>query len=240
MEYIEKNYGPKHHNHYKSIFEKNYLQQGINSECDEALDISSGILMSIYRDKTYLPLILEIIFKRHKKGLFINNLIWAFFQCGDPESLELISKHLISKDYTEHQLSKKLLSFIPEIKINCSRSQKELYLMAQNWIKENRIFLYFTGESFQQTSEPKPFKVNYFAKYLSKPVYHNTGKIIEKLTAKEIKLSEKFDDLNDSSKELMSKFSFNLYTNNKYWWTAWLDFPFEKQKKLAFWGDEYD
>ncbi len=226
-------YGQKHYDYYKLLFLKNSLSDVFTDDVDEAFDAASGILTSIYKDKTCLPAIVKMIFKRHKEGRFINNLVWAFFQCSDPGSLILIANYLNSKEPEEMELAKKLLNFIPEQKVLSDRVLESGYKKIQEWIKENTPFLYFTAESFHQTSNPKPFIVNYGAKYLCKAVSVNTGKMLKPLTKEEAELLDNFNQSDETSMELISKFSFKLNIKNKTLWNIWLQFPIEQQKKLA-------
>jgi hypothetical protein len=116
------------------------LSDVFTDDVDEAFDAASGILTSIYKDKTCLPAIVKMIFKRHKEGRFINNLVWAFFQCSDPGSLILIANYLNSKEPEEMELAKKLLNFIPEQKVLSDRVLESGYKKYKNGLRKTHRF----------------------------------------------------------------------------------------------------
>ncbi|MCJ7691677.1 MAG: hypothetical protein MUO60_20530, partial [Clostridiaceae bacterium] len=80
-------------------------------------------------------------------------------------SLMLIANYLYSDDPRDIKLACKLLDSVPFIDITTSRDSKDKYMDFFYWLKENYPFLYFTGESFQRTSNPIPFKIDLDAKY---------------------------------------------------------------------------
>ncbi|EFG88937.1 hypothetical protein CLCAR_1687 [Clostridium carboxidivorans P7] len=209
------------------------IDDGMNNEFDEVLDASAILLTKIYRDKTILPLIAEMIFKRHKQKSLIHNLVWAFFECGDPKSLILIGERLQSQDPKDVELSKKLLNFIPGINIFKHTDKNNYYLYFLNWFEKNFLFLHFTGESFQQCSNPIPYEVILEAKYLCTAVSTNTGKILKPLKKEEIELLKIFNKLDYNTKLLLANFSFNLHHKNIHNWNKWLWYPMSEQIKIA-------
>jgi len=67
------------HSVLKWMLETGCIKDGLNDQYDEVLDITAIFLIKIYRDKTVLPIISEMIFRRYKQGLLIHDLAWAFF-----------------------------------------------------------------------------------------------------------------------------------------------------------------
>ncbi len=215
---------------------------GIDDKYDEILDKTALLLIRVYKDETSLPIIANMIFKRNRKGLFIYDLIWAFFECRNPDSLTLISNYLKSNNSQDVLLAKKLLSFIPNIDMY-SYNNNSLYIYANKWLKENSNYLYYTGESFHQTNNPIPYILVYEAKYLYKPISSSTGKALHKLTSKEKDLLEKFSNLDEYNKLLLSQFSYQLYNQNIHLWKIWINSPVKNQiikAKSVIGGSLYD
>lgn len=209
------------------------IDDGMNNAFDEVLDASAILLTKIYRDKTVLPLIAEMIFKRYKEKSLIHNLVWAFFECGDPKSLILIGDRLQSSDQKDFELSKKLLNFIPGINMFKHTDKNNYYLYFLNWFEKNFLFLHFTGESFQQCSNPIPYEVILEAKYLCVAVSTNAGKILRPLKKEEIELLKIFNKLDYNTKLLLANFSFSLHHKNVHNWNKWLCYPIAEQIKIA-------
>lgn len=209
------------------------IDDGMNNEFDEILDTSAILLTKIYRDKTALPLIADMIFKRYKKKYLIHNLVWAFFECGDPKSLILIAERLKSQDSKDVEISKRLLNFIPGINTFKHTDKNNYYLYFLNWFEKNFLFLHFTGESFQQCSNPIPYEVILDAKYFCVAVSTNTGKILKPLRKEEIELLKIFNMLDCNTQLLLANFSLNLHHKNIHDWNKWLWYPMAEQIKIA-------
>ncbi len=197
---------------------------------DRVLDSCAALLTKVYNDSSALPLIVDIIFDRHRKNHFINNLVWAFFEEGNPKSLIYIANYLLSSHPKDVELAHKLLKFIPGINLGIPDNQ---YVYFGNWLKENSMFLYYTGEGFQQSHKPTPYKVVLEGKYLYKFVSIDTGTIMEVLTKKEEQLLSEFKKLDYSLKVLLSTFSYNLYRKDIYYWHSWINYPISKQISMA-------
>ena len=198
------------------------LDDGLNDEYDEVLDITSILLIKVYRDKKLLPIIADMIFKRYSRGFFIHDLVWAFFQGKDPYSFIAVAKYLNSTDSKEVELARKLLSFVPSLE----KGNMAVFL---NWLEENHSFLYFKEESFQKGSNPKPYVVILEGKYLCTPVSINTGEIIKPLEDREQKLLGEFKKLSYSKKALLSNFSWKLHHQNMNWWNGWINLSVKEQ-----------
>lgn len=68
------------HSTLKWVVASGALNDGLNDEYDEILDKAAISLIKIYRDKTILPDIADIIFKRYERGFYINDLVWHFLK----------------------------------------------------------------------------------------------------------------------------------------------------------------
>ncbi|MTI71620.1 MAG: hypothetical protein FH751_15340 [Firmicutes bacterium] len=206
---------------------------GLDNEYDEILDFSYILLIKVYNDITYTPKIIDVIFKRYRKGYYIYDLVWALFESCDIDSLSLIAKHLLSENFKEFNLACRLLNFIPVIENINSKNKRDYYPLVIKWIKTNSPYLYYTGESFQQTSRPKVYAINMEAKYLNKEVSKKTGEILHKLNKRETRLLVEFKKLSDYNKEILSNYSSTLYTNNLYQWNNFISYPLIKQIEYA-------
>lgn len=211
------------HSALKDMFESCISNRESSDEHDEILDVTASLLIKTHKDKTILPTIVDTIFSRNRRGLFNHDLIWSFFQARDPYSLMLIANYLNSEDINDVKLAGQLLNFVPSIDMTRGGDSKKQYLSFFYYLKENYPFLYFTGESFQRTSNPVPYVIALDAKYLCKRVSVNTGKPFIPLTQNENNLSNYFNKLDDDNKQLLSNFSLKVQYQNKYLWRSWIN-----------------
>lgn len=209
------------------------FDDGMSDEYDEVMDVTAILLVKVYKDKGILPLLADMIFKRYKMGTCIHDLAWAFFEGKEPYSLILIGNKLRSREFKDVELACKLLGFIPGVDVKSSVDGETQYFGFFNWIEENRPFLYFTGESFQQKNSPTPYVVVLEAKYLCKVISIDTGKSLEPLTREEDELLSSFDKQDDDTKTLLSNYSFRLHYDDVNGWNMWLHRPIETQIKIA-------
>ena len=217
----------------KDMFVEGIPHNGVSSEHDEFLDVASLLLIKTHKDKTILPIIVDMIFFRNRKGLFTHDLIWAFFQAKIPNSLMLIANYLGSEDINDVKLASKLLDFVPSMDMTMEKRSKKRYTAFFYWLQENYPFLYFTGESFQRTCKPIPYIVALDAKYLCKPISLYTAKPLITYTEKENNLLGYFNVLDESNKLLLSTFSLRLHYENIYFWKLWISYPIIKQINIA-------
>ncbi|APC78863.1 TPA: hypothetical protein ACXDAZ_004076 [Clostridium botulinum] len=233
VEYLSFDYIQAVHSVLKWMLETGCINDGLDDQYDEILDITAIFLTKIYRDKTVLPIIAEMIFSRYKQGLLIHDLAWAFFESRDPISLSIISERLQSKELKDVELAQELLSFVPGVDIQSNIDIKKQYLSFLDWFGKNNLFLHFTGESFQQVKNPVIYRVVLEAKYLCEPVSIDTGEILRILSGKECKLIDQFKRLDENTQELLSEFSVMLHHNNICKWQYWLECPIGEQIKFA-------
>ncbi|APC39382.1 hypothetical protein [Clostridium estertheticum] len=233
LKYLYSNYREIAYPALKGIFESCILSRELSDDNDEILDVTASLLIKTHNDKTILPTIVDTIFSRNRKGQFNHDLIWTFFQARDPYSLMLIANYLDSENINDVKLAGQLLDFVPAIDMTRIVDVKKQYLSFFYYLKENYPFLYFTGESYQRTSNPKPYAIAIDAKYLCKRVSVYTGKPFIPLTKKENNLSNYFNKLDDNNKQLLSNFSLKIQYENKYLWRSWINQPIINQINIA-------
>lgn len=215
------------------ILRSGYRDDGINSDYEEILETSAVLLVKEHEDRSVLPLILEMIYSRYNKGLLIYDLVWAFFEACNPESLIPVAERLNSSDIKEIELSRKLLGFIPCMQTNPEENPQVQSTRCIAWLKENMPFLHYTGESFLQTPNPIPYVVSLEAKYLCKAISPSGGKPLKALTMAENSALSNFRILDYPSKVLLSNYSYWLYRQNIYFWNIWRSYPVLEQLNSA-------
>ena len=220
------------HSTLKWMFGTGCINDGLSNQFDEVLDTAAILLIKKFKDKTDIHIIVEMIFNRHKKGLLIHDLVWAFFEAHDPQSLILVANRLCSNDSKDVELARKLLKFIPCIGMN-NKDNIEQHSCAVHWIKENHMFMFHTGEGFHQRSDPKPYALSLEAKYLCKASPAHDEKAFRSFTQNEHSLLNKFRGLDTDTKTLLSDYSFWLYRQNPYLWDTWLRYPVDEQIRTA-------
>ena len=114
-----------------------------------------------------------------------------------------------------------------------STKGEQKYISFLSWIEENSLFLYFTGQSFQETSRPSPYKVDLDAKYLCKNICIGKMNSMRVSHIEEDILLKKFRELDINTKLLLSSFSFKLYRKAPEVWKAWINYPIWKQIGIA-------
>ena len=217
----------------KWMFETGTRDDGLNDQYDEVLEVSAILLIKEFKDNACLSRMIEMIFNRYKKGFYTYDLQWALFESRCPECLLLVANHLRSNDQKEIELARKLLSFIPDMHMDREVDPRNQYNRSRSWINENRKFLVYTGESMNQTSNPRPYIVSLASKYLQIAVSMDTGEAWRVLEAPERSLFDGFKQLDRDSQLLLSHCSSVLHDKNKKWWKQWLSYPMIKQIKIA-------
>lgn len=217
----------------KWILETGAPDDGLSDKFDELLDTSAAVLTKEYKDWSVLPVIADMIFKRNRRGFFIHDLVWAFFESREAKSLVLIGNKLQSEEPKDVELACKLLSFVPGIEDKDNNRVDDKYSAFTNWIEENIIFLRYTGESFQLTRRPVVYDVNLEAKYLCKMVSIDTGETLKALNGKECELLDEFKILDIDNRKLLSAFSLAMRRNNLKLWDEWMRNPIIDQLRIA-------
>ncbi len=217
----------------KWIWESGHIDDGLDDQYDEVLDMSAIVLAKVYNDRTCLPAIEEVIFNRYRKGAFIYDLVWAFFEVADFENLIMVAKRLQSSNPKDVKLARSLLNFIPCICMNSKEEHIKQYKCSLKWLKQNKDFLYYTGATYLQTSNPYRYAISLEAKYLQKTVYYANGELSESLSEYESSCLDRFMKLDDDFKLYLSNCSSILYQKSKYSWNKWLQSPIDKQIEIA-------
>ncbi len=213
---------------------------GLDDTFDKVIDSAASLLVKVYSDKTVLPVIADLIFKRNIKGLFHNDLVWVFFEAQSPESLILLAEHFKSPYAADIELAYKLLRFIPNISRRIGISGAEIAKHFNNWIEDNILFLYYTGESFQQSINPTPYRISLEAKYLCKVVSVDTGNIIESIDEEQYKLLKEYSELDTDNKSMLSSFSYDMHKKNLKYWNKWIRYSIAEQIAIAEMEGEHD
>lgn len=206
------------------IFNTGAADDGLCDDYDEILDSSASLLVHTYEDRTILPMIADMIFKRNRKGCYIHDLVWVFFKACDLKALKHIARYLRSANQKDNALARQLLNFVPD------KSKNKRFSV---YLKENTPFLYYTGESFLQTSDPKPFRIDLGAKYLGKDIDTNNREPVEPLTENECSCLEYFKDVDEENRLLLSQYSHQLHKRNMRYWEKWMQYPLEQQIDIA-------
>ena len=209
------------------------LKTGIDDYCssceyNEILDMSAIFLIKVYNNISVLPIIAELVFRRKCKGCYTHELVWAFFEARNVESLEYIATGLLSNEKSDVDLAYKLLNFIPNI-----RNHKSPYNYALEWLVDNKKFIFFTGETQHQRMEPIRCEICVRAKYLNKRINVSTGKIVEKLSKRDEEWLNSFDNSDYEERRLLADYSHYLYKKGLIWWEIWHSYPIDKQVKIA-------
>jgi len=216
---------------FRWMLETGYLDDGMNDQYDKVLDITALILVRIFKDRTILSNIADLIFLRNRKDGFLYDLIWGLFETRTPYSLLLIGQRLRSPEPRDQDLAKKLLSFIPGLEEQDDPEKQ--YNCLLHWLDENCMFLRYTGESFQLTHRPTPYVIVWEAKYLCRVVNVDTGEMLMPLTEEETALLDKFKRLEDTDKILLANCSYHLYRKDTHWWHSWIHSPILQQIKTG-------
>lgn len=215
------------------MFQTGLSDDGLSGDFDQTLDIAASVLIKSHHEKTILPDAAELIFRRNRKGAYLHDLIWAYFQSRDAESLRLIAGHLISPVRQDEELAATLLH-LPAEGLETERGRQKKYKETLSWIDENSPYLYFTGESFQRTNSPVPCSVDLGAKYLNKKISPRSRQPLSPLTAEERSSLTHFrQEAPEEDKTLLAKYSHKLHEESPGNWAQWLQSPVSRQIEIA-------
>lgn len=203
---------------------------GISDEFDKIMDLTASLLTRKYGDKALLPDVAALVFKRHRNGRLIHDLVWAMFGIHDPEMLNVIAGYLRSSNPADVELASTLLHLDSnEGEAGRSRSKYAKYL---SWLKENSPYLSFTEDSFQSTSAPTPCFVDLESKYLCKTAPRDR-KQKKNFTESEQSLIRQFKEAGDEEKKLLSQYSNRIHSRNPRYWDKWIHSPVSEQINIA-------
>lgn len=139
------------------MLDSGYASDGLNEQYDEVMDKVSLLLSRVYQDKRCLGAVEEMMFNRYRRGAYIYDLVWAYFESSGPDDLIPLAKRLRSGNPRDVELARQLLNFVPCVDANAERSGEKLYRGAAMWLRRNRNRLYYTGESSQMGSNPRRY-----------------------------------------------------------------------------------
>jgi hypothetical protein len=131
----------------------------LDDEYEAVMDAAISVLVNIYKDNSILPAVADMIFKRNRKGHYIHDLIWAYFRSSTPDTLKLTAERICSSDQQDIDLACHLLNLEASYSSLNTEDRQKQYQTYLQWLNENAPFLYFTGESFQYSSNPILYKV---------------------------------------------------------------------------------
>ncbi len=233
LNHLSRTENDEYHSVLRWIFETGYTSDGLNSHFDEVLDKTAIMLVKVYNDRTCLKYIEKVIFERYKKGSFIYDLVWAFFESRSPKCLYMTSKRLLSDNPRDIELVRKLLGFIPCFGPNCPADNVKQYRDTVNWLDENIQFMYYTGEHFLQTFRPCPFTVSLELKYLQRAACSESQRGNREYSRDELTYLKEFTELDPATKVILSDFSNSLRKKSKHHWNRWIGLPVSKQIEAA-------
>ncbi len=207
----------------KWIFTTGCKELGLGSEYDHIIDAAAILLVKAFGDKSCLGALMDLIFERHRRGSYTYDAEWALFESGDTQCLAMAADRLLSKDTRDVALARKLLKFLP-----CCRDETADPLSQRRsvlcWLKRNKPYLYYTGESNLMCDVPCRFRVSDESKYLQKSFGGDNV-----LSGDEWQRLEKLSDLDADTKRLLGECSQSLYSNNRRQWYDWIHSPLPVQ-----------
>ena len=101
---------------------------GLSKDFDKVLDAAALLLIITYKNKKIMPLVIDMIFKRNRKGAYIHDLVWALYNSHDLSAFKTIARYLYSENKKDIELGCKLLDLEPsdennnQLKTVCSIS----------------------------------------------------------------------------------------------------------------------
>lgn len=191
----------------------------LGEEYDTIMDLAALLLIKEYNDTDILPLLEEMIFSRHRKGLNTYDAEWALFESGDAECIAMVAKRLLSSDVRDVSMARRMLGFIPCVNENDDAASQHRCVM--QWLSRNRRYLRYTGESNQKCTCPHPFKVALEQKYLQRAL--DTDEDWSRLLSEEQNAVAAFNQLDEQDKELLSDYSHHLHMNSAGQWRRWMN-----------------
>ena len=214
------------------MFQTGMADDGLDEEFDQILDITASVLIKTHHEKAVQPDVAELIFRRNRKGTYLHDLAWAYFQTRDADALRIVAKRLLSPDRRDAEFAGALLHMEPD-ELKTGRDRRKKYMEFNGWLEENNPYLYFTGESFQLTNNPVVCDVDLDAKYLSKDISPRSRKPLSPLTEEENGCLKNFKEAPDDDRTVLAKYSHRLHEEDPVYWAQWLRSPVGEQLRIA-------
>lgn len=202
-------------------------EDGLSDDYEEVLDICVSVLINIYKDKSILPDVCDMIFSRDEKGHNIHSLVWAFFRSSDPYAIKLLAQRMASP--RDSKLARRLLGTEASAGSDNTKKQMEAYL---KWLDDNDPFLYFTDESFQLTSSPVFYRIDLDRKYIQKSASTYAKQPIVPADSNESKRLAVFRSRENEEKRILSDYSHTIHKDLSKW-KLWMALPVGEQIKTA-------
>lgn len=199
---------------------------------ERLMERCTALLLVLLKDRSVLPDVADVIFERHRQGKLVHNLVWAFFEAHDRESLYLIAQRLCSPDRRDAALARKLLCFIPGTD-DVSADGHSQYFSVLEWLAVNMPYIHFTGESMQMCPKPVFCAVSHEGRYLCTQVSADSGKPEIPSGGPEAERLERFRRLDGSQKRLLADVSCALFMQDKRRWESWIRLPLGEQLESA-------
>lgn len=218
------------------MFHTGAADDGLSNEFDQILDITASVLIKTHHENAILSSVADLIFRRNRKGAYIHDIVWIFFQARNAQSLQLIAGYLRSPVQKDVELARTLLNLREDIKLRNSSEKQKWYNEYISWLNENSPYLYFTGESFQLTNSPSACDVNLEAKYLGKNSSPRGPKPLTPLTEEEHICLNHFNEVQEEEKARLAEYSSKLHRENQPVWSQWMQYPVEEQLQIAKYG----
>jgi len=144
---------------YKWMVETGIPEDGLDERFDEILDKAVIILLREINDTSVSKVVTNLIFRRNRRDSYFHDLVWALFESTREGCLKDIAVYLCSPYRKNVELARKLLNIVPFEKVGSRSGALEEYVFCAEWLDKNKDRLIYTGESFQQSPDPHPFKV---------------------------------------------------------------------------------
>lgn len=229
-------YNKQNHETFRWIFSTGADADGLSEDFDHILDITAGILTKVYHDTDILPKLVATVFNRGRKGGYLHDLAWAFYQSHDPKALKLAAEYLRSPNEKDAKLARTLLHL--ELESNTPKGKRDLYNNYLQWLEENNSYLHFTSENFNETSTPNVCSVDLGAKYLYRKTQSQNQQSPAPLTELEQNCLDCFMNAPQEEKEFLARFSQKIRAKNPAYWNRWIRYPLKKQIETAHNGGE--
>ena len=228
------------HHVLKWILETGSAEGIPEDDYEEILDLTTSVLINIYKDTDVLPLVVDLMFKRNRNKSHIHDLVWALFRFHDPQVLRLVAQRLLSSDAKDAELAAELLNIDKANLSAASGDEEKQHKDYLYWLEENQPYLYFTGESFQYTSKPVFCAVDVERKYLQKGALSYDKQPMPPLEDSENECMAAFQQLSAEEKKILSEYSQKICGKSVSAWKEWLHAPVREQIKAAKAGLEGD
>lgn len=209
-------------------------EAGLSDEFDRILEAAAVVLLKQYKDTEVLPAVVRMVFYRNRKDMYIHDLVWALFSLKDTRVLSLIADFLKSRSKRDSELAENLLRHAAFGGFGeKGRPKYESYI---SWLRENSPYLYFTDETFHQSTDPVLCKVNLEAKYLCRKLPQKDEETVAVFADADKGRLSSFSGLDDRVKAMLAGYSRRLYLRNRRQWSRWMEYPIEKQIEIASGG----